>query len=126
MAPNAERRPRRRGGAQEIAFADGDNPTVGHAALLELSDERDQWMKRLLDAERAAYGRGLAEGYKMGYEFGARIREGEWPAVIRPLQAPTINELEAKRWGPGGREHFADPRSADRPQLRLIRGGGAA
>ena len=30
--------------------------------LLELSDERDMWLRRLLDAERAAYRRGFNDG----------------------------------------------------------------
>jgi hypothetical protein len=32
------------------------------AALLELSDERDRWLRRLLDVERAAYDRGFNDG----------------------------------------------------------------
>jgi len=34
----------------------------GVAALLALSDERDRWLARLLDAERAAYQRGFSDG----------------------------------------------------------------
>lgn len=100
-------------------------PPGDHAGLLALSDERDQWMKRVLDAEREGYGRGVADGYKIGYEFGARIREGEWPAVIKPLEGPTLAELEMLRWGPGGRERFGDPRPGDRIRLRVIPGGAA-
>lgn len=96
------------------------------SALTELSDERARWLDRLLDAEREAYGRGLAEGYKIGYEFGARLREGEWPEVVKPLEAPTIAELEQLRYGPGGRDHAGDPRPGDRVGLRVIQGGGAA
>lgn len=32
------------------------------AALLELSDERDRWLRRVLDTERAAYQRGFDDG----------------------------------------------------------------
>ena len=69
---------------------------------------------------REAYEAGLAEGYRRGYERGARILEAEWPAIIAPLAGPTHEELEAARFGPGGREHFGDPRPADRfPRTRL-------
>jgi hypothetical protein len=63
---------------------------------------------------REAYAAGLAEGYRTGYERGARLREAEWPAVVAPLAGPTRSELEGLRWGPGGREHFGDPRPGDR------------
>lgn len=68
------------------------------------------------EAARDAY----ARGYRAGVDRGARIRETEWPAVIAPLAEPTHEELEALRWGPGGREHFGDPRPGDRyPLTRL-------
>jgi hypothetical protein len=82
--------------------------------LIELSDERDRWQARLLDAERAAYMLGAADGYRQGYERGARLLEAAWPAVVAPLAGPSLAELELLRWGPGGREHFGDPRTADR------------
>lgn len=67
---------------------------------------------------REAYEAGLADGYRRGYELGARLREAEWPAVIAPLSAPSLAELDQLRWGPGGREHFGDPRPGDRyPKL---------
>lgn len=70
------------------------------------------------EAARDAYQR----GYRDGYERGARVLEAEWPAVVAPVAdgGPSHGELEARRWGPGGREHFGDPRPGDRfPKTRL-------
>lgn len=89
--------------------------------FLELSDERDQWTRRLLDGERAAFLAGAAAGYRAGYERGARVLEAQWPQIVKPLQGPTVAELERLRWGPGGREHFADPRPGDRYPLKRER-----
>jgi hypothetical protein len=67
---------------------------------------------------REAYQAGLADGYRQGYERGARLLEAEWPAIVAPLAGPSLAELDLLRWGPGGRERFADPRPGDRlPKL---------
>lgn len=63
---------------------------------------------------REAYQAGRAEGWRAGYEHGARLLESEWPAVVAPLSGPSLAELELLRWGLGGREHFGDIRSTDR------------
>lgn len=86
---------------------------VDRKAVLDLSGERDRWERRILDAERAAYLLGREDGYRDGYEHGARLREAEWPDVIKSLDGDPVAELEKERWGPGGREHFADPRPGD-------------
>ena len=78
-----------------------------------LSDERDQHEARLQAAERAAYLRGQADGYKDGYEAGARLADAQWRRIAPDPGAPTLAELETRRWGPRGREHFADPRPGD-------------
>ncbi len=56
-------------------------------------------------------------GYRAGYERGARVMEATWPAIVAPVIAsrPDHAELELRRWGPGGREHFGDPRPGDYP-----------
>lgn len=79
--------------------------------VLELSAERDLWERRLLDAERAAY----ARGYQDGRDDQAREDGRRWAAmpVRRVNGEPTFAELELLRWGPGGREHFGDPRPDD-------------
>jgi hypothetical protein len=90
------------------------------AQVLALSDERDQWTNRLLAAERAAYLAGAATGWRLGLERGARIRQADWPEIVKPLDAPSAAELELLRWGPGGRERFADRRPGDyTPPTRL-------
>lgn len=65
---------------------------------------------------REAYEAGRAEGWREGYERGARLRASEWPAIVAPLTSgsPSHAELELLRYGPRGREHYGDPRSTDR------------
>lgn len=86
--------------------------------FLAVSDERDQWEARLQAAEKAAYQRGHADGYKDGYEFGARFADTQWRRIVPPANAKTLAELEHLRYGPGGREHFGDPRPGDYPGRR--------
>jgi hypothetical protein len=89
------------------------------AGLLELSDERDAWLRRVYAAWRDGYQTGHAAGYDRGFERGARLLEAEWPAVVAGLaDGLPFAELERRRWGPGGREHFADPRPGDYPGRR--------
>jgi hypothetical protein len=39
-----------------------------------------------------------------------------WAALVRPVVTGISHaELEQRRWGPGGRAHFADPRPGDFP-----------
>jgi hypothetical protein len=83
------------------------------AAILELSDERDIWAQRVLDAERAGYARGYADGDRDGYERGARLLETGWRSIAPVPGEPTHAELEIRRWGPGGRKRFGDPRPGD-------------
>jgi hypothetical protein len=87
------------------------------AGLLALSDERDASLALRLDAWRDGYQTGHATGYDAGYTRGAQLLEAEWPAVVATVVAcgPSLAELELLRWGPGGREHFADPRPGDYP-----------
>jgi hypothetical protein len=55
------------------------------------------------------------------YQAGRRDVEAEmaerWNRIAAPTarRGPDFAELEARRWGPGGREHFADPRPGDYP-----------
>jgi hypothetical protein len=81
------------------------------AQVLALSDERDQWERRLQAEGRAAY--------QAGYEDALRDTDRTW--ARNPLHAPmllaepTQAELELRRYGPGGRDHFGDPRPGDYP-----------
>ena len=54
------------------------------------------------------------------YQAGRRAAEAEQAAAWHELAASVVHgvshaELEERRWGPGGREHFADPRPGDFP-----------
>ena len=71
----------------------------------------------LAEAE-AAYRNQLAREM---YEAGRCEAEAEmaqaWERAADPVAhgGPAFAELEERRWGPGGREHFADPRPDDFP-----------
>jgi hypothetical protein len=81
--------------------------------FLDLSHERDLWMARIDAALRWGY---LA-GYADGQLAEQRRADAEWaaaaPLIIEP--GPTHAELEERRWGPGGREHFGAARPGDYP-----------
>jgi hypothetical protein len=62
-------------------------------------------------------------GQQAGYDAGRRAAEADEAAAWRQLHndmrglasSPSHAELQEQRWGPGGREHFADPRPGDFP-----------
>jgi hypothetical protein len=85
------------------------------ALVLALSDERDGWLRRVLAAERAGYTRGLQVGRQQGYELAHREMAAAWQAAAAPIArgGPSYVALELRRWGPGGRAHFADARPGD-------------
>jgi hypothetical protein len=63
--------------------------TARCAALLELSSERDQWLRRLLAAEREGYDRGRADGFDEGWIAAEDYDEREHQAVAaRVLETP--------------------------------------
>jgi hypothetical protein len=66
--------------------------------VLSLSDERDQVEARILAARRDGFE--ACWNYLAG-QIGGRL------APARPTS------LELLRWGPGGRQHFGDPRAGD-------------
>ena len=54
------------------------------------------------------------------YQAGRRDAEADmaqrWAQIARPAaHGMSQAELEERRWGPGGRAHFADPRPGDFP-----------
>jgi hypothetical protein len=71
-----------------------------------------------LAAAETAYRNELAREM---YEVGRRDAEADiaqaWAQAADPVAhgGPAFAELEERRWGPGGREHFADPRPGDYP-----------
>ena len=57
-------------------------------------------------------------GRRDGYEAGRRDAEADmarfWAETARQVTRGVSHaELEQRRWGPGGRAHFADPRPGD-------------
>jgi hypothetical protein len=85
---------------------------VNAAAVLALSGERDRHERRLVDAERRAY----AAGYRDGRADERREDSERWrrTPLHRVNAGVTLAELELRRWGPGGRDRFGDPRPGDR------------
>jgi hypothetical protein len=64
-------------------------------------------------AYRLQFGR---EMYQAGYRQAEADMAARWHEIARPaIQGPSQAEIEAERWGPGGREHFGDPKPGDFP-----------
>jgi hypothetical protein len=89
------------------------------AVVLDLSDAVDLTRQsadanaRLLAVE--AYQRGQHNGY----ERGARTYSADWRTVVVPIVESAVMrltnaDLEARRYGPGGREQFGRPMAGDR------------
>ena len=67
---------------------------------------------------REMYQAGHADGYQAGYRQAEADQAARWNQINRPaIDGPSHAELEERRWGPGGRAHFADPRPGDFPGL---------
>jgi hypothetical protein len=56
---------------------------------------------------------------RLMYAVGRRDAEAEmaaqWARVTAVVRGPDLAEIDERRWGPGGRAHFADPRPGDFP-----------
>lgn len=93
------------------------------AEVMACSDRLDAALARKLAAELAGYRRGFADGQADGYRRGRQDEADQWFMSLAPARlaarhaarSPGYAELEALRWGPGGREHFGDPRPGDFP-----------
>ena len=68
-----------------------------------------------LQMAREAYEAGHADGYHAGYRQADADQAARWNHAARAIDGPARAELEERRWGPGGRAHFADPRTGDFP-----------
>ena len=70
--------------------------------------------------------------YLQGYAQAEADMAARWDRIARPIAGyggrnhPGEAELERRRWGPGGRERFADPRPGDYPGRGLPACGRAA
>lgn len=86
------------------------------ADLLALSDERDAWQRVALAREAAAWHAGYLDGIEAGRDIQRRADTAGWRDLARRAQSGLpFSWLERRRWGPGGRAHFADPRPGDHP-----------
>ncbi len=96
------------------------NPDPGSVAAAIEEAER-------IEAETRYRLRMARDAFQAGMAFGAaRVREAllqeqaetqrQLAEQLTPvLMSPTLAELETRRWGPGGRAHFGDPRPGDFP-----------
>jgi hypothetical protein len=65
---------------------------------------------------REMYEAGHADGYRAGYRQADADQAARWnKAAGAVTDGPDRAELEERRWGPGGRARFAEPRPGDFP-----------
>jgi hypothetical protein len=104
-----------------LSVTDGADIERQRAMLLALSDERDTWHRWVWEMWTEGYRIGRREGWQRGWAEGYGRSDAEWLAALDPAKKasgtlsrlPSHAELERRRWGPGGREHFADPRPGE-------------
>jgi len=87
--------------------------------LLEHLDTVEKTRQIYLGMARDAYQRGHDAGFRAGYEAAGRDLDALWAKVAAPvvIRRPDQAELELRRWGPGGRARFSEPRPGDYPGL---------
>ena len=61
---------------------------------------------------RLQFGRAM---YQAGRRDAEADMAAQWARAAAAVRGPGFAELEERRWGPGGRAHFADPRPGDFP-----------
>ena len=91
------------------------------ARVIALSDERDTWLRWVLAAWRDGYAAGrdsMDNAVTTAYIDGLLRRKGIEHEHIRALTGGTCRvdlwqDQQRRTWGPGGREHFADPEPGD-------------
>jgi hypothetical protein len=65
---------------------------------------------------REMYLAGQRAGFQAGYRQAEADEAARWAEIARPVARGISHaELEQRRWGPGGRAHFADRRPGDFP-----------
>jgi hypothetical protein len=80
------------------------------AALAEVEAAYRQQLARQM------YQAGQRAGFDAGYRQASADMAARWAQIARPVvHGISHAELEKRRWGPGGRAHFADPRPGDFP-----------
>jgi hypothetical protein len=86
--------------------------------------DRRYWRQMTSEACRRAFEAGVARGR----ELEGTERDAAWIEIARPAArgGPSFADLELKRWGPAGREHFGDPKPGDFPGRAATRRQPAA
>ena len=65
---------------------------------------------------REMYQAGLRAGFEVGYRQASADQAARWAEIVGLSRTGISHaELEERRWGPGGRAHFADPRPGHFP-----------
>ena len=85
-------------------------------SLLDLSNERDQWVRLALAWARSAYRRGYQAGHGAGYRTGYELAVREWKitaAGMTHLGGPSYAELDQHGSPPGGRLSWIIPRPGE-------------
>lgn len=87
---------------------------------LKLAEQTEAEISYRSQLGREMYEAGVQDGYRAGVEAARGELDAEhadwWRAHgQRLIDQPSHAELEERRWGPGGRAHFADPRPDDYP-----------
>lgn len=97
----------------------GNGDPSAMALPLDAMPDPDAEVALLRQLGREAYERGHADGWREGYERAEADMAARWCKIAEPVARGGIthSELETRRWGPGGREHFADPRPGDRSRI---------
>lgn len=80
-------------------------PDRTQAALFALSDERDLWLRRVLDAERRGYARGREAGFGEGYRQAEADQAEQHKVTQRLIHAAIAPTLDSQGWA---REQAAD------------------
>lgn len=85
------------------------------AGLVDALPDPASEVKLRRQLAREAYERGQIDGWRQGYERAEADMARSWRALAESIARGGItnSELEERRWGPGGREHFGDPRPGD-------------
>ncbi len=77
-------------------------------------------------AWNAGYRAGFEAGHQVGHERAHNELAQDWAAMAREVRGTArYLDLETRRWGPGGRKCFADPRPGDYPGEQASKRGAA-
>ena len=86
------------------------------AEAIEAAELTEAEIRYRHEVAREMYERGRAAGWREGYAAAEADDAAAWAKVTRPVvHGISHAELEERRWGPGGREAFGNPRPGDFP-----------